>query len=218
MEIGNPNQSRPRPEIQFDSNEQDIIDSEITHLLKLGVIEPAVHSPDEYISTTFVRKKKSGKYRMILNLKGLNKHIEKHNFKMDTVWSAVRLMTPNYFMASIDLKDAYYVVPIAEEHRKYLRVYWQGSLYQYTCMPNGLSSAPRCFTKLLKPVYSTLRQHGHLNVGYIDDSYLQGSDTKECLLNISDAQTLFTDFGFVINVDKCFIPAQQINFLGFVLD
>ena len=70
MEIGNPNQSRPRPEIQFDSNEQDVIDSEITHLLKLGVIEPAVHSPDEYISTIFVRKKKGGKYRMILNLKG----------------------------------------------------------------------------------------------------------------------------------------------------
>ena len=86
-------------------------------------------------------------------------------------------------------------------------------------MPNGLSSAPRCFTKLLKPLYPTLRQHGHLNVGYIDDSYLPGSDTKECLLNISDAQTLFTDLGFVINVDKsCVIPAQQINFLGFVLD
>ena len=121
-------------------------------------------------------------------------------------------MTPNYFMASMDLKDAYYVVPIAEEHRKYLTVYWQGSLYQYTCMPNGLSSAPRYFTKLLEPVYSTLRQHSHLNVGYIDDSYLQSSDTKECLLNISD-------LGFVINVDKsCVIPAQQINFLGFVLD
>lgn len=134
-----------------------------------------------------MRKKKSGKYSMISNLKGLNKHIEKHHFKMDTLWSAVRLMTPNYFLASIDSKDAYYVVPIAEEHRKYLRFYWQGSLYQYTCMPNELSCAPRCFTKLLKPVYSTLRQHGHLNVGYIDDSYLQGSDTEECMLNISDA-------------------------------
>ena len=79
-------------------------------------------------------------------------------------------------------------------------------------MPNGLSSAPRYFTKLLEPVYSTLRQHSHLNVGYIDDSYLQSSDTKECLLNISD-------LGFVINVDKsCVIPAQQINFWGFVLD
>ena len=48
----------PRPEIQFDSNEKDFIDSEITHLLKLAAIEPAVHSPDENISTTFVRKKK----------------------------------------------------------------------------------------------------------------------------------------------------------------
>ena len=219
LEIGNPNQTRPRPEIEFDSNEKEIIDSEIAHLLELGVIEPAVHSPGEYISTIFVRKKKSGKYRMILNLKGLNKHIEKHHFKMDTLWSAVRLMTPNCFMASIDLKDAYYVVPIAEEHRKYLRFYWQGCLYQYTSMPNGLSSAPRCFTKLLKPVYSTLRQYGHLNVGYIDDSYLQGSDTKECLLNISDTQTLFTRLGFVINLEKsCLIPAQQITFLGFVLD
>lgn len=72
---------------------------------------------------------------------------------------------------------------------------------------------------MLKPVYSTLRQYGHLNVGYIDDSYLQGSDTKECLLNISDTQTLFTDLGFVVNVDKsCVIPAQQNNILGFVLD
>ena len=87
LEIGNPNQTRPRPEIEFDSNKKDIIDSEIAHLLELGVIEPAVHSPAEYISTIFVRIKKSGKYRMILNLKVLNKHIEKHHFKMDTLWT-----------------------------------------------------------------------------------------------------------------------------------
>ena len=72
-------------------------------------------------------------------------------------------------------------------------------------MPNGLSSARRCLTKLLKPLYSTLRQYGHLNVRYINDSYLQSSDSEKCLLNI--------------NVEKsCFIPAQQITFLGFVLD
>ena len=72
---------------------------------------------------------------------------------------------------------------------------------------------------LLKPLYFTFRQYGHISVGYIDDSYLQGSDTKECLLNISDTQALFTRLGFVINVEKsCFIPAQQITFWGFVLD
>ena len=49
LEIGNPDQPRPRPEIQFNSEEKAIINVEITHLLELGVIEPAVHSPDEYI-------------------------------------------------------------------------------------------------------------------------------------------------------------------------
>ena len=95
---------------------------------------------------------------MILNLKGLNSHIEYHHFKMDSLWSAARLMTPQCYMASLDLKDAYYSVPIADEHRKYLRFYWKGQLFQYTCLPNGLSSAPRYFAIILKPVYSTLRK------------------------------------------------------------
>ena len=65
----------------------------------------------------------------------------------------------------------------------------------------------------------TWRQNSHLNVGYIDDSYLQGKDVKECLLNISATQTLFTSLGFVINVEKSsLILSQQIKFLGLVLD
>jgi hypothetical protein len=39
-------------------------------------------------------------------------------------------------------------------------------------MPNGITSVPSIFTKLMKPVYSTLRQYGHKNVAYIDDSLL----------------------------------------------
>jgi len=77
-------------------------------------------------------------------------------------------------MASIDLTDTYYTVPVAVEHRKYLQFFWRNRLFQYTCLPNGLASAPRYFTKLLKPVYSTLRSQGYLDVGCIDDSYLQG--------------------------------------------
>jgi hypothetical protein len=77
-------------------------------------------------------------------------------------------------MASIDLKDAYYSVNICNEHRKYLRFIWRGQLFQFTACPNGLASAPRLFTKLLKPAYSHLRSQGLVSVAYIDDYYLQG--------------------------------------------
>ena len=60
-------------------------------------------------------------------------------------------------MAVLDLKDAYYSVSIAEEHRHYLRFVFMNQLLEYVAFPNGLASAPRLFIKLMKPVYSTLR-------------------------------------------------------------
>lgn len=57
-------------------------------------------------------------------------------------------------MASAGPKDAYYSIPIAEKDRKFPMFEWKGQYYQYTLLPNGLSSAPRIFTKILKPVYA----------------------------------------------------------------
>ncbi|XP_077989926.1 uncharacterized protein LOC144444386 [Glandiceps talaboti] len=92
-------------------------------------------------------------------------------------------------------------------------------MYQYTCLPNGLTSAPRLFTKLLKPVYATLREMGHLNVGYIDDSYLQGDTYNECKTNVSDTNELFLKLGFLVNLEKSvFEPSQTVTFLGFKLN
>jgi len=95
-------------------------------------------------------------------------------------------MTPNCYMASVDLRDAYYSVPIHNDHQKYLRFCCKGRLLQFNCLPNGLACAPRLFTRILKPVYAMLGQMGRIDVGYIDDSYLQGENREDCQANISD--------------------------------
>ena len=101
-------------------------------------------------------------------------------------------------MASIDIKDAYYSVPIAIEHQKFLRFVWRDNLYQYVCLPNGLSSTPRIFTELLKPVFKVLREKGFLSSTYIDDLYLQGDTFHECQENALNTVQLLRDLGFVI--------------------
>ena len=142
-----------------------------------------------------------------------------HHFKMDTLESAIRMMKPGCYMASIDLKHAYYSVPVAKEHQKYQKFVFNGVLYQFTCLPNGLSSAPRIFTKLLKPVYASLHTLGHLNLGYIGDSYLQGDSAEECSSNIKATALLFTRLGFHLHPTKSvIIPTQTLTFLGFRLD
>ena len=53
-----------------------------------------------------------------------------------------QLMRPSCYMASIDLWDGYYSVPVAKEHQKYLKFIWQGNPYQFTCLAQGLFRPP----------------------------------------------------------------------------
>ena len=74
---------------------------------------------------------------MILNLKRVNSHVVHHYFKMDTLLSAMAMMRPNCFIVSIDLKDAYYSVPVYPEDYKYLKFQWNSQYYKYTGSTNG---------------------------------------------------------------------------------
>ena len=213
-----PTQHYGRPSA-FNSHQHSIVNAEIDTLLAEGVVTPAAQETEEFISTIFLRLKKDGTHRTIVNLKAFNEFIAHHHSKMDTLEAAVNMMRPGCFMALVDLKGAYYTVPIHASHQKYLKFCFDGALYKYTCLPYGLVSAPRIFTKLLKPAYATLRSMGHLNSGYIDDSYLQGDTSAECHKNVTDTITLFTKLGFHIHPEKSvFIPSQKLTFLGFVLD
>ena len=205
--------------ITLNNKETDIISSEISQLLDKQVIELATHCPHEYISNIFIRPKKDGGHRVILNLAKLNEQVQKRHFKMQTLTSAINLITPQCFMASIDWKDAYYSVPVASEYRKYLRFGWQGKVFQFTCLPNGLSSAPRLFTKITKPLFSHLTLMGHLNSPYIDDVLVLGETKEECRENVKATINLSLQLGFVVHPRKSVLePTQEVVFLGFILN
>ena len=196
--------------------ELEFLDKEIVKMLKKGIIVKAEHDPSQYVSNIFLRDKKDGSFRMILNLSHLNKSVEYHKFKMDTLVSALSLITPNCFMASIDYKDAYYSVPVKKSDRKWLRFQFRGQLYEFTCLPNGLSPGPRLFTKVTKPLFATIREKGHLVSPYIDDSLLVGETYEDCQNNVKDTVQLSLDLGFVVHpLKSIFIPTQIIEFLGF---
>jgi len=64
---------------------------------------------------------------------------------MEGLFLIKELLSPNDWMLKIDLKDAYFSVPIHASWRKYIRFEWQGSLYQFVCLCFGLGPAPRIF-------------------------------------------------------------------------
>ena len=144
------------------------------------MIEETQHPDDEFISDIFIRpKKEPGAYKSILNLKKLNEYIIFHHFKMNTLTIAINMITPSCYLKSIDIKVAYYGVPVGQEDRRWLKFQFENTLYCYTCLPNDLASEPRIYTKICEPVFATLGKMGITVMGYIDDTLLKSDSVQE---------------------------------------
>ena len=207
---------------QLLNSDQDIAiaSSLLQELLDKQVIEPTKFHRKGYISNIFLRDKKSGDHRLILNLKNLNQCVEYHHFKMEHLATALTLVTKDCFLASLDLSDAYYSVPVSSSHRKYLQFRFNGQSYRFTCLANGVSSAPRTFTKLMKIPLSFLREHHGITItSYLDDLLIIAQSKKGLLESLDTTQTLLRSLGFTISVKKSSIqPAHAMTYLGFLID
>ena len=72
-------------------------------------------------------------------------------------------------------------------------------MYAFVSLPMGLSSSPRVFTKVMKPVFAYLRsQFGHTCLGYIDDSFYLENSYMECELATLRAVQLIISLGFYL--------------------
>lgn len=172
-----------------------------------------------FVSNIFPTIKKDGTARVILNLKELNNYVKHVHFKMDTVKDVISLIQPRYFFVSIDLKDAYFSVYVRPEDRKWLQFFGENQRFQFTCLPQGLTSAPRTFTKLMKPVLSHLRKLGMIVDCYLDDCLFMAASVEELKSNVRYALHLYDLLGLTINIQKSTLePTKEIEFLGIILN
>ena len=129
------------------------------------------------------------------------------------------ILRPFDFMCKIDLKDAYFAVPIHLAHQKLLCFQFKNVTYQFKCLPFGLTSAPRVFTKVLKPLVAYVRRLGLRICIYIDDMLILNSQREGAIRDASLMIYLLENLGFVVNMDKSILlPSQEMEFLGVLVN
>ena len=112
--------TRPQ-QINMSSHECKFIENKLMKLCCDKVIQKVDNPPsDAWFSNIFLRLKKNNSYRMILNLKPLNKLIKYEKFKMDGINEVLKMIRPFYQMISIDLTQAYFHARISSKFQKYL--------------------------------------------------------------------------------------------------
>ncbi|MEL7520178.1 MAG: reverse transcriptase domain-containing protein, partial [Cyanobacteria bacterium J06553_1] len=134
--------------------------------------------------------------------------------------SSVRLaLREGCYMASLDLKDAYWHVPINKAFRPFLAFSAGGLMYQFRVMPFGLNIAPRVFTRILRPVHQALAREGVQVLMYLDDWLIFASTFPECEAMVRRTLEIGRGMGLLFNLEKShLLPSRCIQWLGMSWD
>ena len=140
-------------------------------------------------------------------------------FTMETNRTILQSLKPGDWLASLDLKDAYFHVPIRPSHQHYLRFAYDDKVFQFKVLPFGLSSAPRVFTKMLAPIVALIRQRSIRFHPYLDDCLIVASNPQTLRQSVQKSISILTKAGFTVNWKKSSPePCQYLKFLGMNID
>lgn len=105
-------------------------------------------------------------------------------------------------MVKLDLKDAFLTVLVLINHQIYLRFMWKGTMWEFVCLPFGLASALRAFTKIMKPVVGMLRKMGARLIIYLDDILIMEESKQLGTQHARLVSSTLERLGFVVNHEK----------------
>ena len=214
-----PSQLREIPCPKFSNSQSNQLSTEVNKLVEKNAIEVTKPSPNQFVSHIFLASKKDGTNRPVINLKQLNKHVKYMHFKMEGIPNLVDLLQRDDHMCKLDLKDAYFVIPVAPRYQEYLKFRWNGVLYKFKVAPFGLGSVPRTFSKLMKAIIAVMRRSGIRCVIYLDDLILLHQEPVMLQNQLQMTISLLQNLGFIINWEKSVInPTRKIEYLGFHID
>ena len=196
------------------------LDAEVDALLQKEATEKVIcRSSPGFYGRIFAVPKVTGGWRPVLDLSTLNKFLEHKPFRMETAMSIRESMHPGDWVASIDLKDAYFHILIHPRDRRWLRFVWKDTVYQFRALPFGLSPAPWLFTKIARELGLHARESGIRLRMYLDDWLIQASSRELCQDHSGRVLSLCQFLGFVPNYQKSDLePSQTFVFLGMAFD
>lgn len=121
---------------------------------------------------------------------------------MEDICIVKNLLIEEAYMYSLNLKDTSFLVLMHVKYRKYLRFKFQGKLFQFTCLPFGLSTISYTYTKIMKLVMYKLRSMGILSITYLDNLLFIQKSYNNYLYSVNKAIILLKHLGFTIKLFK----------------
>ncbi|CAG9830063.1 unnamed protein product [Diabrotica balteata] len=191
--------------------EKKSLDEILANLLENNVIR---ESDSPFCSPVVLTKKKSNEYRMCVDYRTLNKYLIRDQFPLPLIDDHLdRLKNKKYF-SKLDLKNAFYHVPLDESCTKYTSFVTPSGQYEFLKLPFGLSSSPSIFARFVNKIFKDLCQQGNVLI-YFDDILIATQTIEENLEVLREVLILVSQNLLELRLDKCSFLKTEIDFLGY---
>lgn len=194
---------------------QEKIDKEIKSMLDDDVIEPSKSAFS--FPVIMVPKKEKGSYRFCVDYRQLNKVTKKDAYPIPFISGILDMLGHARYISSVDVKSAFFQVPVAVESREYTAFSVPGrGLYQFKRMPFGLANSPATFQRLMDRVLgSELEPFAFV---YLDDIIIVTDSFEKHLQVLESVFNRLTESGLTLSREKCKFCQSELKYLGYVVD
>ena len=186
----------------------------INKMLKEGIIRP---SSSAWGSPIHVVPKKSGTWRLVGDYRHLNRLTKKDNYPLPYMRDFRNKLGNKTIFSSLDLKDAYFHIPVYKPHIHKTALATPFGLFEYLKMPFGLSGSAQTFQRFVDGVFrNVVTPSGRLPsiFVYLDDILIASENKEDHKEDVETVLKQLAKFGLKISAHKCNFFTDKIEFLG----
>ncbi len=160
-------------------------------------------------------RKKDGTIRFYVDYRKLKDVTHKDAYPLPRIDDILEALRGAKYFCSIDLVSGYWLIKVADKDRGKTAFGSHLGLYEFLCMPFGLTGAPATFLSLMDKVLDGLI--GKNCLVYLDDIIIFGSSFEETFANLKLLMGRLHDHNLFCKARKCELFETSIAILGQVL-
>uniref|UniRef100_A0A8C6PJV3 Gypsy retrotransposon integrase-like protein 1 n=1 Tax=Nothobranchius furzeri TaxID=105023 RepID=A0A8C6PJV3_NOTFU len=191
---------------------QKPLKAELDRMENLGVIEN-VDEPTEWVSSLVIVEKKTGKLRVCMDPRDLNRAIRREHFKLPTREEIMSQFAKAKYFSKLDASSGFWQLKLDEASSKLCTFNSPFGRYRFRRLPFGLASAPEVYHKTIHMIYEHLEGVDTS----MDDITVWGSTKAEHDLRLRNVLEATRRANLKLNKEICQLGANELTFVGDIL-
>ncbi|XP_062538828.1 uncharacterized protein K02A2.6-like [Armigeres subalbatus] len=192
-----------------------LVEQRLQHLLSSNIIEKVTEDMNtSFCSSMLVVPKGRNDIRLVIDLRGPNRYINRTPFSMPTLEKILVNLNGSKWFSTIDLTNAFFHIELHENSRHLTNFCTEFGMFRYVRLPFGLCNAPDIFQEVMQRKILA----GCKGVdNYLDDMIVHGATKEEHDANLAAVLARLEEHNVKINTSKCVFASQSVKFIGFML-